>query len=46
MEGKAPYIKGYSIVPDTVYGFDYAVYKDGPEKTHTHSIALIKAISS
>ena len=44
MEHDQPYLEGYIIQPDQVYGFDYAVYKQGSTDYHTHSVALIKKI--
>lgn len=37
-------VSGYDLVPDHVYGFDYAAYKPNKEGKHTHSVALVKRV--
>jgi hypothetical protein len=37
-------VSGYHLVPDHVYGFDYAAYKPNQEGKHTHSVALVKRV--
>jgi hypothetical protein len=40
-------LKGFDIVPDDNYGFDFAVYRENTlQKNHTHSIALIKRVEN